>query len=153
MIATCNYNGSFVLNNDFMHFNTSCEYDDSVRLKKLTEVMQVKEASIESGYGKINETKVIEYTYDAFGRIVEEKTTRDGFASTNTYRYNEDGRLSYMNMNGYPRNISYDDRGRYCISNISGGGGAQGYSFRFEHDNYGNRIGHGEPCERDDGER
>ena len=140
MIATCNYNGSFVFNNDFMHFNTSCEYDDSGRLKKLTEVMQVKEASIESGYGKIDETKVIEYTYDAFGRIIKEKTTRDGFASTNTYQYNEDGRLSYMNMNGYPRNISYDDRGRYCISSISGGGGAQGYSFRFEHDNYGNRI-------------
>ena len=70
MIATCNYNGSFVFNNDFMHFNTSCEYDDSGRLKKLTEVMQVKDTSSEDDYTKINETKIREYTYDAFGHII-----------------------------------------------------------------------------------
>ena len=47
----------FSIDPNFVRFNTSCEYDDTGRVKKLTEVMQVKDNATESDYSKINETK------------------------------------------------------------------------------------------------
>ena len=128
----------FSIDPNFVRFNTSCEYDDTGRVKKLTEVMQVKDNATESDYSKINETKVKEYTYDLFGRLLSEKITVNGsVVDNNAYTYSAStGRLSSVNMGGFTRSISYDGCGRYKSSVISG---TPFVSFGYTYDGYGNR--------------
>lgn len=128
----------FSIDPNFVRFNTSCEYDDTGRVKKLTEVMQVKDNATESDYSKINETKVKEYTYDLFGRLLSEKITVNGsVVDNNAYTYSAStGRLSSVNMRGFTRSISYDGCGRYKSSVVSG---TPFVSFGYTYDDYGNR--------------